>query len=511
MMPNKKNPDPAELVRGRAARVIGELTGVLAMLKGLPLAYQRDLQEDKAPLFDAVAVYEASLRRDGRAGRDADRRRGPDARGRGRGLHDRDRRRRRAGPARHPVPCRPPHRRLARGRRPRRPGSASTTSPTTMIGQALGAEPATRPRRAPGRGRRSSATSSARPRLDRRRARLVRRHRRHRAGPAWPTAASPRHAPRPRRGGLPDARTIGAVPDLATIVRRPRRSSTTISTAACGRRRSSTWPRSTATTACRRPTSTTSRAWFRRGADRKSLELYLETFAHTFGVMQWPRRDRPGRGRVRRGPRRRRRRLRRGADGARAVHRAGPDPRRGRRGDARRLPDRVGAGRRGRPPDRHEAARHRDAPGRPLGRGRRVRGPLARRGRRRLRHRRAGGGLPADPPPRRLRARSGGRTSTSRSTPASRSGCRRSGRRSSSAAPSGSGTACGSSTTSRVRDDGSVELGPAGGLRPRPARAARDVPDLERPHRRRGHRSPTTRSTCCAACASGSRSTPTTG
>jgi argininosuccinate lyase len=61
IMPNKKNPDPAELVRGRAARVIGELTGSLALLKGLPLAYQRDLQEDKAPLFDAVATYAASL------------------------------------------------------------------------------------------------------------------------------------------------------------------------------------------------------------------------------------------------------------------------------------------------------------------------------------------------------------------------------------------------------------------------------------------------------------------
>jgi argininosuccinate lyase len=61
IMPNKKNPDPAELVRGRAARVIGELTGSLALLKGLPLAYQRDLQEDKAPLFDAVAVYRTSL------------------------------------------------------------------------------------------------------------------------------------------------------------------------------------------------------------------------------------------------------------------------------------------------------------------------------------------------------------------------------------------------------------------------------------------------------------------
>ncbi|MFL5674812.1 MAG: lyase family protein, partial [Chloroflexota bacterium] len=61
MMPNKKNPDPAELVRGRAARVIGELTGELTLLKGLPLAYQRDLQDGVAPLLDAVAVYESSL------------------------------------------------------------------------------------------------------------------------------------------------------------------------------------------------------------------------------------------------------------------------------------------------------------------------------------------------------------------------------------------------------------------------------------------------------------------
>jgi argininosuccinate lyase len=61
MMPNKKNPDPAELVRGRTARVIGSLTGLLALLKGLPLAYQRDLQEDKPPLFEAAATLEASL------------------------------------------------------------------------------------------------------------------------------------------------------------------------------------------------------------------------------------------------------------------------------------------------------------------------------------------------------------------------------------------------------------------------------------------------------------------
>ena len=61
IMPNKKNPDPAELVRGRVGRVVGAVTAMLTMLKGLPLAYQRDLQEDKAALFDAVAVYDSSL------------------------------------------------------------------------------------------------------------------------------------------------------------------------------------------------------------------------------------------------------------------------------------------------------------------------------------------------------------------------------------------------------------------------------------------------------------------
>jgi argininosuccinate lyase len=54
MLPQKKNPDVAELARGRAGRLVGHLTGVLTMLKGLPLAYNRDLQDDKPPLFDAV-------------------------------------------------------------------------------------------------------------------------------------------------------------------------------------------------------------------------------------------------------------------------------------------------------------------------------------------------------------------------------------------------------------------------------------------------------------------------
>jgi argininosuccinate lyase len=53
MMPNKKNPDGAELLRGKAGRMIGGLTGFLATLKGLPLTYNKDMQEDKEPLFDA--------------------------------------------------------------------------------------------------------------------------------------------------------------------------------------------------------------------------------------------------------------------------------------------------------------------------------------------------------------------------------------------------------------------------------------------------------------------------
>ena len=55
MMPQKLNPDVAELARGKAGTAIGRLTGLLATVKGLPLAYDRDLQEDKAPVFAARA------------------------------------------------------------------------------------------------------------------------------------------------------------------------------------------------------------------------------------------------------------------------------------------------------------------------------------------------------------------------------------------------------------------------------------------------------------------------
>ena len=61
IMPQKKNPDIAELARGKAGRLIGDLTGLLVTLKGLPLAYNRDLQEDKEPVFDAVDTLEVLL------------------------------------------------------------------------------------------------------------------------------------------------------------------------------------------------------------------------------------------------------------------------------------------------------------------------------------------------------------------------------------------------------------------------------------------------------------------
>ena len=61
LMPQKKNPDSLELIRGKCGRVFGDLTAVFVTLKGLPMTYNRDLQEDKEPLFDASAQLTASL------------------------------------------------------------------------------------------------------------------------------------------------------------------------------------------------------------------------------------------------------------------------------------------------------------------------------------------------------------------------------------------------------------------------------------------------------------------
>ncbi|MCI1262806.1 MAG: argininosuccinate lyase [Tetrasphaera jenkinsii] len=61
IMPQKKNPDIAELARGKAGRLVGDLTGLLTTLKSLPLAYNRDLQEDKEPVFDAIDTLDVLL------------------------------------------------------------------------------------------------------------------------------------------------------------------------------------------------------------------------------------------------------------------------------------------------------------------------------------------------------------------------------------------------------------------------------------------------------------------
>jgi len=61
IMPQKKNPDGAELIRGKSGRVFGDLLGLLTMLKGLPLAYNKDLQEDKEAAFDALDTVLACL------------------------------------------------------------------------------------------------------------------------------------------------------------------------------------------------------------------------------------------------------------------------------------------------------------------------------------------------------------------------------------------------------------------------------------------------------------------
>ena len=61
IMPQKRNPDAAELIRGKSGRVFGALMGMLTVMKGLPLAYGKDMQEDKEPVFDATATLELSL------------------------------------------------------------------------------------------------------------------------------------------------------------------------------------------------------------------------------------------------------------------------------------------------------------------------------------------------------------------------------------------------------------------------------------------------------------------
>src|SRR5207249_1455241 len=61
LMPQKKNPDAVELISGKTGRIVGDLTALLATLNGLPSTYDKDLQEDKEPLFDALNTLELTL------------------------------------------------------------------------------------------------------------------------------------------------------------------------------------------------------------------------------------------------------------------------------------------------------------------------------------------------------------------------------------------------------------------------------------------------------------------
>ena len=128
MLPQKKNPDVAELARGKAGRLIGNLTGLLATLKGLPLAYNRDLQEDKEPLFDALDTCALGARRARRPHRDAQFDDRPHA-GRSRPARPRGHRPRRA-PRRHKA-CRSARRTPPSARSSADPTTTASPSPTS--------------------------------------------------------------------------------------------------------------------------------------------------------------------------------------------------------------------------------------------------------------------------------------------------------------------------------------------------------------------------------------------
>ncbi len=127
IMPQKKNPDIAELARGKSGRLIGNLTGLLATLKAQPLAYNRDLQEDKEPVFDSVAQLELVLPAMAGLVRQPDLRCRADGRpGPGR-LHAGHRHRRMAGAAGSAVPLRARGRRVPRCAPPSSGASDSTS------------------------------------------------------------------------------------------------------------------------------------------------------------------------------------------------------------------------------------------------------------------------------------------------------------------------------------------------------------------------------------------------
>ena len=191
--------------------------------------------------------------------------------------------------------------------------------------------------------------------------------------------------------------------------------------------------------------------WMTRGANRADLVLYLETFVHTVGVMQ-------SRDSLIRVARECAEDL--AADGVvYAEVRFAPELHIEKGLSLDEVVEAVLEGfRQGSAgqPDHRPRAVHRDAHGRALAPDRRARGPLARRRRVRIRHRRCGGGLSADPAPRRVPVRDARELPHHHPRGRGVRRCRRSGRRCSSAGPNDSVTACASSTTSSPTSDGGV-------------------------------------------------------
>ena len=130
LMPQKKNPDSLELIRGKCGRVMGSLTSLMVTMKGLPMTYNRDMQEDKVPLFEAADQLAGSLEM-ARVVIESVKLNAARARRRRRGeLGRRHRSRRSPGARRHAVPPGPPDCRTFRpGKRPRRQASPPTGRP----------------------------------------------------------------------------------------------------------------------------------------------------------------------------------------------------------------------------------------------------------------------------------------------------------------------------------------------------------------------------------------------
>ena len=138
-MPQKRNPDAAELVRGKTGRVIGALVGLLTVMKGLALTYFKDMQEDKEGVFDAAETLTLVLAATAGMVRDLKPDVGAAGRGRRRRLLHRDRPRRLAGArAEDALPRRPPRHRRAGGEGR---GARAWTSPGLTLAEMQAAEP----------------------------------------------------------------------------------------------------------------------------------------------------------------------------------------------------------------------------------------------------------------------------------------------------------------------------------------------------------------------------------